>query len=387
MRILRKWRTLFVLCTGVMIVAIFKSTLVQSAPEIDPPVQNMQQPSGIAIATFAGGCFWCMEPPFENLDGVLSVVSGYIDGHRKDPTYKQVSSGTTGHTEAVQITYDPKKVSYGKLVDVFWHQIDPTDAGGSFVDRGTQYRSGIYYHNNTQKQLALSSRSVLEKSGLYPGKIVTEIKPASTFYAAEDYHQDYYKRNPIRYKFYRYNSGRDQYLEKIAKKEMALKNNAREKNMNTDNKINYKNQSFIKPDKTELRRSLTPLQYKVTQEDGTERAFNNEYWNNHKEGIYVDIVSGEPLFSSKDKYESKTGWPSFIRPITENALIEKEDRKLFSTRTEIRSQIADSHLGHVFPDGPKPTGLRYCINSASLRFIPKEELVSLGYKDLAELFK
>lgn len=375
------------LCTGLMIVAIFKSTFVQSAPEIDQPGQNMQQPSEMAIATFAGGCFWCMEPPFEKLDGVSSVISGYIDGHKKNPTYKQVSSGTTGHTEAVQITYDPRKVSYEKLVDVFWHQIDPTDAGGSFVDRGKQYRSGIYYHNDTQKQLALNSKSAIGKSGLYSEKIATEIKPAVTFYVAEDYHQDYYKRNPIRYKFYRYNSGRDQYLEKIAKKEMALKKSIREKNMTTDNKTNLKNQSFVKPDKSALKKKLTSLQYEVTQEDGTERAFNNTYWDNHEEGIYVDIVSGEPLFSSKDKYESKTGWPSFIRPITTDALVEKEDRKLFSTRTELRSRIADSHLGHVFPDGPEPTGLRYCINSASLRFIPKEELVSQGYEGLAMLFK
>lgn len=317
----------------------------------------------------------------EKLDGVSAVISGYIDGHKNNPTYKQVSSGTTGHTEAVQVTYDPKIVAYEKLVDVFWHQIDPTDAGGSFVDRGTQYRSGIYYHNDMQKQLALNSRSALEKRGLYSGKIVTEIKPASTFYVAEDYHQDYYKRNPIRYKFYRYNSGRDQYLEKISRKEMALKNNTGEKNMDTDNRTNSNPRSFIKPEKAELKKKLTSLQYKVTQEDGTERAFDNTYWDNHEEGIYVDVVSGEPLFSSKDKYDSKTGWPSFTRPIAENTLVEKEDRKLFSTRTEIRSRFADSHLGHVFPDGPAPTGLRYCINSASLRFIPKEELVSQGYEE------
>lgn len=386
MRMFKKWRTLIAVCTGIMIVAIFKSTFVQSAPEIDQPGQNMQQPSGTAIATFAGGCFWCMEPPFEKLDGVSSVISGYIDGHKNNPTYKQVSSGTTGHTEAVQITYDPRKVSYEKLVDVFWHQIDPTDAGGSFVDRGTQYRSGIYYHNDTQKQLALNSRSALDKSGLYSGKMVTEIKPASKFYVAEDYHQDYYKRNPIRYKFYRYNSGRDQYLEKIAEKGMALKNSTREKNMGTNNKSDSATRSFIRPDKAALKKTLTSLQYEVTQEDGTERAFNNTYWDNHEEGIYVDVISGEPLFSSKDKYDSKTGWPSFIRPITKDALVEKEDRKLFSTRTELRSRLADSHLGHVFPDGPAPTGLRYCINSASLKFIPKEELISQGYKELAILF-
>jgi peptide methionine sulfoxide reductase msrA/msrB len=165
-------------------------------------------------ATFAGGCFWCMEPPFDKLEGVLEVVSGYTGGQKENPTYKEVSSGTTGHLEAIQITYDPAKISYGRLLGVFWMQIDPTDAGGQFVDRGAQYRSAIFYHDAKQKALAEKSRDELQRTGPFKKPIVTEILPAGKFYPAEEYHQHYYKKNPIRYKFYRYNSGRDQFLKK-----------------------------------------------------------------------------------------------------------------------------------------------------------------------------
>ena len=168
-----------------------------------------------AKAIFAGGCFWCMEPPFEKLDGVHAVVSGYIDGHKENPTYQEVSSGTTGHTEAVEITYDPNKISFAELLEVFWMNIDPTDAGGQFVDRGSQYRTGIYYLNNEQKQLAEASKEQLGKSGRFDSPIVTEIVAATRFYPAEDYHQDYYKESPVRYKFYRYNSGRDQFINRV----------------------------------------------------------------------------------------------------------------------------------------------------------------------------
>ncbi len=306
---------------------------------------------------FAGGCFWGTEHFMKQIQGVIDTEVGYANSK---PTwtgekvgYKDVCSGTTGLAETVKVVYNPDMVNLRVLADLFFMTIDPTSLNRQGNDRGTQYRTGIYYQDETDGQLL---KQILEEASRnYTKPLVVEILPLRNYYTAEDFHQDYLEHNPQGY--CHINSD----LFELAKNAYkAGKSETKE---------------FVKMDKEQLRKCLSELQYAVTQENKTERPFENEYWDESREGIYVDITSGEPLFVSTDKLDSGCGWPSFSRPISKDLIVEKKDMSLGMTRIEVRSKTGDSHLGHVFTDGPKELGgLRYCINSASLRFIPKTDM-------------
>ncbi len=315
----------------------------------------------------AGGCFWGVEAYMARIYGVYDVTSGYANGNTMDPTYRDVLSGS-GHAEAVHVVYDPSLVSLKELLDYFFVVVDPTSLNKQGNDIGESYRSGIYYTN--EEDLTVINEVIDEQDGLYKKDIVVEVEPLDGYYLAEDYHQDYLEKNPNGYCHIEFDA-------------------IEEQNEEIDDKMMDDNSGkYSKPSDEEIRAMLTSLQYDVTQKEGTERSFNNEYWDNKEEGIYVDIVSGEPLFSSATKYVSGTGWPSFWAPISDEFIQLKEDNKLFATRIEVRSTYGDSHLGHVFEDGPSEHGgLRYCMNSAAMRFIPYDEMEAEGYGDYMSMVK
>lgn len=367
--------------------------------------------SDYETAVFSGGCFWCTEADFEKTDGVVEAISGYTGGSTVDPTYEETNTGTTGHREAVQVYYDPSIVTYEELLAVFWRHHDPTDAGGSFGDRGEQYSSAVYYTDESQKESIERSREAIEALGVFDAPIVSAVEVQQEFYVAEDYHQNYYLKNASRYKLYRNASGRNDYIEDVwgnslleaqahaggdkAKKDLeksfSTKSNKKNEYYIASRDeiifpINYKN--FALPSDDVLRQKLTDVQYDVTRHEGTERPFHNPYWDNKADGIYVDIISGEPLYSSTDKYDSGTGWPSFYKPIKEGVVTEHDDFKLIVKRTEIRSAIADNHIGHIIMDGPQWNNfVRHCMNSAALRFVAVSDMEEQGYGEYLALFE
>ena len=360
-------KSIFILLGIVLGIAVFATSCKDSAKskstETKKENETIMDSKNVREIYFAGGCFWGTEHFFQQIRGVVGTEVGYANGNTENPTYEEVVSHTTGFAETVKVKYDPEQVDLKLLIDLYFKTIDPTSINKQGNDRGDQYRTGIYYTDKADEAIVKGEVQKLAKN--YSKPVVVETIPLKNFYRAEDYHQDYLDKNPGGYCHI------EPGLFEMARKANPLP------------KAKYQKQS-----KEVLKEKLTPIQYDVTQNNATERPYTNEYDKEFRDGIYVDITTGEPLFVSTDKFESGCGWPSFSKPITKNLISEKMDKSHGMTRVEVRSKTGDAHLGHVFTDGPEEKGgLRYCINSASLKFIPKEEMEKKGYGEYLPLLE